>query len=174
MKSSPPLRSTSTRTSSFRTQVCTSVMYYSSHVACCVWQPGVFRCDWKPKRCQHCNMVIISRDLARHEAACKTSVKACPHCSESVRTRARCEYCAVWCAGLRAAALSHYRCHKRHWRRTPLDAPSGRSSVSAAASSSQRTRSSRTRRTASSYQLLGTLLLPPRRRRQHHHHEWGQ
>lgn len=49
----------------------------------------VARCDWKPKRCQHCNMVIISRDLLRHESVCKTSAKACAHCSESVRRRQR-------------------------------------------------------------------------------------
>lgn len=43
-------------------------------------------CDWRPKRCQHCNMVIISRDLVRHETSCKTSFKACQHCDESVST----------------------------------------------------------------------------------------
>ncbi|KAG7401014.1 hypothetical protein PHYBOEH_003604 [Phytophthora boehmeriae] len=26
-------------------------------------------CDWRPKRCQHCNMVVISRDLVRHETS---------------------------------------------------------------------------------------------------------
>ncbi|KAK1932520.1 Liprin-beta-2 [Phytophthora citrophthora] len=41
-------------------------------------------CDWKPKRCQHCNMVVISRDLLRHETSCKTNVKSCSHCNENM------------------------------------------------------------------------------------------
>ncbi|KAE9049157.1 hypothetical protein PR002_g50 [Phytophthora rubi] len=41
-------------------------------------------CDWKPKRCQHCNMVVISRDLLRHETSCKTNLKSCPHCNENM------------------------------------------------------------------------------------------
>jgi hypothetical protein len=59
------------------------------HHVCCTDAYGgalIDSCDWKPKRCQHCNMVVISRDLMRHETSCKTNLKACPHCNENVRS----------------------------------------------------------------------------------------
>jgi hypothetical protein len=32
-------------------------------------------CDWEPSNCSHCNMVIIARDLGKHEERCATKNK---------------------------------------------------------------------------------------------------
>lgn len=73
-------------------QKCVWIISYAFNVTICIHICYVLvcsvhnSCDWKPKRCQHCNMVIISRDLQRHETSCKTNLKSCPHCSENVRS----------------------------------------------------------------------------------------
>ena len=51
------------------------------------------RCDWKPARCEICNMVIIIRDLEMHENKCREkNTRPCKMCGQYLTASAAKEH----------------------------------------------------------------------------------